>query len=322
MVGPWLNFAHIRAHAEFRTILAHYGITLKQNHGQVLVRCPFHNDRRPSLSVNLEDKLFNCFACQAKGDVFDIVATIENLSLPEAAVLIAAHCGISLDGQLSSKDGSTKTGQVDPRRSNRRGEVPVDAATVVSSHCPDLDPTHRYLFDRGLTTELIKTFGLGYCKKGRLGGRVCIPIHSADGARILAYAGRWAHDEVPDRTPRYLLPQGFKKSEVLFNYHRVRQSQHLVIVEGYWSVFRLHALHIPALALMGTSLSDQQLKLLCKSRARQITLLLDADEVGSKSTLDLLPRLSSLFFVRAPSLPIGASPDKVSQDQLIEAVKS
>jgi DNA primase len=58
----------------------------------------------------------------------------------------------------------------------------------------------------------------------------------------------------------------------LFNYHRVVGAQHLVIVEGYWSVFRLHALNVPAVALMGTSLSDLQMDLLGQSGAQRLEL--------------------------------------------------
>jgi len=184
-----------------------------------------------------------------------------------------------------------------------------------------LDPTHRYLFDRGLTPELIQVFGLGYCAQGRLRGRVCIPIHSPDGTQILGYCGRWANDEVPDGIPRYLMPHGFKKSVLLFNYHRVLGAQHLVIVEGYWSVFRLHALNVPAVALMGTSLSDLQMDLLRQSEARRFTLLLDADRAGRTATADLLPRLSSLFFVRSPAIPDHESPDTIPEDPLLEAVR-
>ena len=82
------------------------------------------------------------------------------------------------------------------------------------------------------------------------------------------YAGRWASDDVPPRVPKYLLPRGFKKSEVLFNLHRVASAEHVMLVEGYWAVFRLHALGIPAVALMGRTLSGAQEELLACSGAR------------------------------------------------------
>ena len=51
-------------------------------------------------------------------------------------------------------------------------------------------------------------------------------------------------------------PAGFKKELELFNLHRVKHCRHLVVVEGYFSAIRLHGARIPAVALMGASISD------------------------------------------------------------------
>jgi DNA primase len=324
MAEPWTDFALIRERADFAIILARYDIVLARLQGQISVLCPFHDDRRPSLSVNLERKLFHCFACQAKGDILDFVAKIEQVSLPEAAGIVARCCGIPLEGQLPNYRPPPKTAEDYQNASsgNRRiREVRQQGGKTAPCCSAALDPTHPYLFNRGLTPELIKVFGLGFCAQGRLRGRVCIPIHSPDGTQVLGYSGRWANDEVPDGIPRYLMPHGFRKSVLLFNYHRVVGAQHLVIVEGYWSVFRLHALNVPAVALMGTSLSDSQVDLLRHSEVRQFTLLLDADRAGRTATADLLPRLSSLFFVRTPAIPDNESPDTLQEDLLLEVVR-
>ena len=323
MAGPWMDFALVREHGDFANILAHYDIAHARLRGQVSVLCPFHDDRHPSLSVNMERKVFHCFACQAKGDILDFVAMIEKVSLPDAARIVAQCCGIPQDGQLPTHRRPPKTAEdrnQAPQSRSREARQHDGKASLCCSTA--LDPTHRYLLDRGLTPELIEVFGLGFCSQGRLRGRVCIPIHSPDGAKICAYSGRWANDSIPNGIPRYLMPRGFKKSELLFNYHRVVRAQHLVIVEGYWSVIRLHAQKVPAVALMGISLSDIQMELLGQSGARRLTLLLDADRAGRKATVNLLPRLSSLFFVHTPTLPDNASPDTVSEDLLLEAVRS
>lgn len=44
---------------------------------QVLVCCPFHDDSTPSLSVNIASGVFNCFACGAKGNGFDLYMKIQ-----------------------------------------------------------------------------------------------------------------------------------------------------------------------------------------------------------------------------------------------------
>ena len=53
-----------------------------------------------------------------------------------------------------------------------------------------------------------------------MAGRICIPIHNAKG-ELVAYAGRWPGEDVPDGQERYKLPPKFHKSRVLFNLHRL-----------------------------------------------------------------------------------------------------
>jgi hypothetical protein len=98
-----------------------------------------------------------------------------------------------------------------------------------------LDPSHPYLAERGVPPGLAEAFGLGYCERGIMTGRVCIPIHNADG-QLVAYAGRWAGslEELPEGKGRYELPAGFRKEPELFNLHGVKHCRHLVVVEGYF----------------------------------------------------------------------------------------
>ena len=106
-----------------------------------------------------------------------------------------------------------------------------------------LDATHPYLATRGLKRETIEAFGIGYCGRGLMKGRIAIPIHNEKG-ELIAYAGRWADKEVPADTPRYLLPEGFGKQAILFNLHRAVARDHdvMVIAESYWSVMKLDEL--------------------------------------------------------------------------------
>ncbi len=142
-----------------------------------------------------------------------------------------------------------------------------------------LDPAHAYLAERGLSPAIVAAFGLGYCNRGLMAGYVCIPIHNERG-ELVAYAGRWPGEAVPDGQERYKLPAKFKKSRVLFNLHRVSDAENVVVVEGYWSAIRLHALGVPVAALMGWSASADQIALLRYRGVRSITLLLDGDDAG------------------------------------------
>jgi len=182
-----------------------------------------------------------------------------------------------------------------------------------------LDATHPYLVERGVSAQIAAEFGLGYCSRGVMAGRICIPVHDATG-RLVAYAGRWPGEDVPEDQERYKLPKNFQKSRVLFNLHRVRDAEHVVLVEGYWSAFRLHALGVPVAALMGSSVSEEQLALLGERGTRYVTLLLDGDDAGRRARERALPALASAFLVRAPLLPDGEKPDTLGEAELLEVV--
>jgi DNA primase len=183
-----------------------------------------------------------------------------------------------------------------------------------------LEAEHPYLAERGLSAELVAEFGLGYCNRGVMAGRVCIPIHN-ECAELVAYAGRWPGDELPEGVERYLLPKKFEKSRMLFNLHRAAAGEHVVLVEGYWSAIRLHTLGVPVAALMGCSISAEQLALLRERGVRFVTLLLDGDDAGHSARERVLPALADAFFVRAPLLPDGEKPDTVAEAELRELVE-
>lgn len=60
------------------------GVELTQRGTEYIGRCPIHEDKTPSFSVNPEKQVFHCFGCGAAGDVFDLVMKARGLSFPEA----------------------------------------------------------------------------------------------------------------------------------------------------------------------------------------------------------------------------------------------
>jgi hypothetical protein len=126
-----VDFDDLKARADFRQVLSHYGLSPGGSGDQAKVRCPFHDDERPSCSVNLAKGLFHCFSCQASGNVLEFVHRMEALSAPDGATVslrqaglkLAAICGLpvatgtqqrarkSADGphQPRARDGSPST---------------------------------------------------------------------------------------------------------------------------------------------------------------------------------------------------------------------
>src|SRR3954468_24890780 len=115
-----VDFDAIKARADFRAVLAHYGLALLGQGEQSKVRCPFHDDDRPSCSVNLERGIFHCHAgsCGVSGNMLEFVHRMETkdgatVSLRAAAVKLAGICGIELD--QGSDRGKPREGRREPR---------------------------------------------------------------------------------------------------------------------------------------------------------------------------------------------------------------
>lgn len=332
MSQQYIDFAFVKEHASFARVLDHYGLQIVGRGAQRAVLCPFHRETKPSCKVHLKKGVFHCFGCETAGNLLDFVAKLDDGDLRSAAIKIAEICGIALapPGRRADKpprepqDGHKRPGtkpssapQTRARRAAASTDEPINPPLTFTLK---LDPTHPYLAERGLSAEVVNEFGLGYCSRGVMGGRICVPLHNERG-ELIGYAGRWPGDPVPDDQERYLLPAKFRKRLALYNLHRVHDAEHVVLVEGYFSAVRIHILGFPVAALMGWSVSPEQIALLVHSGTRFVTLLLDGDEAGRRAREKVLPELASAFFVRAPVLPEGEKPDTLLEAELRKLVR-
>jgi DNA primase len=182
---------------------------------------------------------------------------------------------------------------------------------------------HPYLRERGVPEALAATFGLTFAEKGIMAGRVCIPIHNAAG-ELVAYAGRHVgpDETIPADEGKYKLPPAFHKNLELFNLHRVKRCRHLVIAEGFFGTIALHGHRVPAVGLMGSSISDAQIALLVHHcpNLRFVTVLLDGDEAGRKASELVAGKLAWYWPVRIGALPQDMQPDTTPLPALMHAI--
>ena len=66
-------------------------------------RCPWHDDRRPSLQVNPDRQTWKCWVCDIGGDVFSFVMKREGCDFREALEMLADRAGIQLRQQQHAK---------------------------------------------------------------------------------------------------------------------------------------------------------------------------------------------------------------------------
>ena len=181
-----------------------------------------------------------------------------------------------------------------------------------------LNPDHDYLTQRGLTSDTVKHFGLGYCSRGILKNRIAIPVHNEENG-LVAYVGR-AVDPEGEEEGKYKFPAGFQKNYVLYNLNKASEyasKQGLVLVEGFFDVFNLfQAGYENVCALMGSKLSEHQENLILNTTDRVI-LMFDNDDAGKECTRDVLQRIIKKIYVRIAELPSGKQqPDQLAEEEI------
>lgn len=315
--------------------------------GRAVGRCPFHQEKTPSFSVNRERQIFYCFGCGKGGDAIAFLREHEGLSFMEALRQLAERAGVSLP-ETSFRVG----GGVEKDRKELLIGISAAAQEFFVSCLADPqrgDAARAYVEKRGMDAAAASRFGLGFApdswsalhealrRKGfhdadlveagliraRSTGdghyaffrnRLMAPIRDAAG-RIVGFGGRDLSGD--PQTPKYINTQEnliYRKSELLYGLHdardALRKRRQAVLVEGYFDVMRcmLHGID-NVVAPCGTALTSEQAGLLRRYVA-EVVVLFDGDAAGVRAALrGVSVIVAAGLRVRALLLPEGQDPD-------------
>jgi hypothetical protein len=135
--------------------------------------CPFHEEKTPSFAITPDKEHYKCFGCGATGDVSDLVAHLDNISVEEAAAELG---GYVLDLGLSPEEKAKRQAQVEAKRARKKAEAEANrqdqakkAAQKVANLVDMVNTYHSFVGQRmdywlaeGITEEDVKTYKLGY----------------------------------------------------------------------------------------------------------------------------------------------------------------
>ena len=345
----------VKQQADIVRVVGEY-VHLKKSGQNFTGLCPFHSEKTASFAVHPVKQIYHCFGCGVGGDVFKFVMEVEKLSFPEAVRAVAEKCGIPIPRprartQEEKRETQQRTALVEMHR---------EAATFFARQLEATSEgkaARAYLEDRGLESEAIARFGLGYAPSGgdalyrhlkqkypdkllelsglvvrdpsgrlydRFRRRIVFPIAN-DSGKVVAFGGRALGDDLPKylnspETPIY------SKSNVLYHLDRakeaLRQRGFAVLVEGYMDTITVARAGVAnVVASCGTSLTETQTKLLGRF-TRRVVVNYDPDTAGQAATeRSLAILLEQGCDVRVLALPGGADPDKFIREQGAEAYR-
>ncbi len=287
--------------------------------------CPFHQEKTPSFHVRDNVARFKCFGCGVGGDVVEFVMRARGIGFVEAVQDLAIKAGIvsSLPRTQVVRPGKEKTAlfaqkvaheffvaelaKMQPALDYLRVERGLGERMIKQAGLgfggASREQFRKFLRDKGISDELAIEAGL--LKQGRYSlipqfyNRITFPIRNHDGV-IVGFGGR-TFLEVDKDAPKYVNTHSYahyEKRKSFYGWHEsksaLQKGSKPVIVEGYFDAMALWASGAPALALCGTALTDEHLKLI-RTMSTQVILGFDRDSAGLnalRQALVLLYRLN------------------------------
>ena len=317
----------------------------KRDNNNYVALCPFHKEKTPSFNISDDKGFYHCFGCGKNGDIFNYLMDTENLSFTEALKKLADDAGINTSKQNYFVDPKIKKHFNLLKR--------VSESYINNLNAPLGEKARNYLQTRGYNEAVMNNFNLGY--SGNLNSnqhlvntllkegfsindfievgliksnddknlvfffqqRIMFPILNISG-KVIAFGGRI----LGDGQPKYLnSPETslFIKSRQLFgifNSKKLLYKKRFIICEGYTDVISLHSNGYPAVASLGTALTDDQIQTIFNI-VDEAFLVFDGDIAGKNAT-------ERVFLKHLPKLKLNKKlkfvflPDKLDPEEFIK----
>ncbi len=337
---------------------------LKASGSGLMGRCPFpdHAEKTASFSVSEIKQVYHCFGCHKSGNVFSFLRDYSGMNFPEAIEYLADRAGIPMPAPEASAESAQRDREQEKKKLLLKANKLAAHYFSEQLHATPKDhPVRKYIASRGLSQEVIETFGIGYAvpewdglerhlqsqnismalaEEARLvkarsnksgyfdifRDRLMFPIFSPMGEPI-AFGGRYL--EKKENEPKYLnSPETpvFIKGKVLYGLSQtakyIRSEDIALIVEGYMDLVSLYQVGIcNVVATMGTALTPDHGKLL-KRLTKNVVALFDGDPAGMEAAERSLPiLLAADLYPKGLTLPNGMDPDDYVKKYGVEALK-
>ncbi len=337
--------AEIKARLRIEDVIGRH-VELRPAGSRLVAPCPFHQETKPSFSVNPEGGFYYCFGCQASGDIIEFYRAINGLEFGEAVEALAREAGLEVRGRPEFRA---------PGELSRSQCLDMHAlAAVFYRQMLGRGPgkgAREYIARRGLSPEIVERFCLGWApaawnelrdhlrgrgyseasaekaglvsksSKGtyydRFRERLIFPIMNLSGQTV-AFGGR---SLVDGDGPKYLNSSEtpiYTKGEHLYGLYQARRAmshtKSVLLTEGYVDVLSLHQFGFEnSCGVLGTALTPEQVHRL-SGLVGQVDLVFDGDKAGRKAALRSAEMiLSQGLKCRVLCLPEGEDVDSVLQ---------
>lgn len=270
--------------------LAQHGVDrfhIFRNNGEnVQTNCPFHKngqERKPSFGVNGEIDKCHCFSCGWSGTIEEMISELygyQDEGKFGKRWLIKRFNTVEIETRPNIMEG------FNVRNSNYHSfnfdiykqhqyicEANRNIETITEEELDKYRYIHPYMYERGLTDEIIERFDIGYDRERE---EITFPVRDIEG-RCVFIAGRSVKSKF------FRLPKGMDKPIYCADKFRTASYKTAYITESFLNCLTCWKYNKPAMAMIGTG-NRKQYEILNKLPVREYILAFDPDEAGRKAT--------------------------------------
>lgn len=269
--------------------LAQHGVNrfhiFRNNGDNVQTNCPFHKngqERKPSFGVNGEIDKCHCFSCGWAGTIEEMISELygyQDEGKFGKRWLIKRFNTVEIETRPNIMEGFNVrrgiTFNHGKNFANAETDRPIDGtgSGITEEELDKYRYIHPYMYERGLTDEIIERFDIGYDKTRN---EITFPVRDIEG-RCVFVAGRSVKSKF------FRLPKGMDKP--IYQGYRFFYGSYKVayITESFLNCLTCWKYDKPAMAMIGTG-NQKQYEILNKLPVREYILAFDPDEAGRKAT--------------------------------------
>ena len=252
---------------------------VRRNGENLQSNCPFHKngqERKPSFGVNGEIDKCHCFSCSWSGTIEEMISELygyQDEGKFGKRWLIKRFNTVEIETRPNIMEGFNARNNRNINRLDNLNNNPVDNTYISDEELDKYRYIHPYLYERGLTDEIIERFDIGYDRERK---EITFPVRDIEG-RCVFVAGRSTERKF------FRLPKGMDKPIYCSHLFRYGTYTRAYITESFLNCLTCWKYDKPAMALIGTG-NRKQYEILNKLPVREYILAFDPDEAGRKAT--------------------------------------
>ena len=285
--------------------------TIKVGPQDLHVTCPVHKsgmERSPSCGISLIDKRIgdkkipagtvHCFTCGYTGSIDRLISYCFGYENADGSGdggdfgkkwLISRFLAIEIDDRVDYLDFED-------------APVQQEQSFVSQEELSGYRFYHPYMYQRGMTDELIAKFDVGFDKETDC---ITLPVCDGDGNCVFiarrSVVGKYFNYPSEADKPLYGL------------HHVPKDCKELIVCESIFNCISAWRWGRPAIALLGTG-SDYQIEELKKLNVRHFILGLDPDDAGRKGAQRIKRRLRGKLFTEL-DIPKGKDINDLTEEE-------